>query len=535
MSHRIAARAPRGPVSSPPVDSDASTLQSYLEDAAHYPGGVAAGVVVPRSEGEVAAVVRDHPRVLPIGAQSSVTGGATPRGEVVLSTAKMAAIIEIGDEVARVQPGLPLVTLKETLTAQGRYYPPAPTYDGAFVGGTIATNASGAATFKYGSTRNWVKALTVVLACGEVLDIERGRVFASRNGIFEIETSRGVLRVPVPTYVMPDVPKRSAGYFAQPGMDLIDLFIGSEGTLGVIVEATLGIVTPAPGACLALVPFPDEALALRVVGRLRQQSKLTWGSQDPKGLDVSAIEMLDRRCLAMLHADGSDAKNGIALPDDTSVAMLIQVELPPAATGEEAFDQIASALDEGASDTPLGRFCRMLDEAGVLDHVEVAVPGDRARAAQLFAFREAAPEAVKYRVSVAKQQVDPGIQKTAADMIVPFERFGEMLQVYRDGYEARGLDYAIWGHVSDGNVHPNVIPRSLADVTSGQEAILDFGRAVIALGGSPLSEHGVGRSAIKQALLRELYGERGIAEMRAVKHALDPDGKLSPGVLFPER
>jgi D-lactate dehydrogenase (cytochrome) len=90
----------------------------------------------------------------------------------------------------------------------------------------------------------------------------------------------------------------------------------------------------------------------------------------------------------------------------------------------------------------------------------------------------------------------------------------------------------VWGHISDGNVHPNVIPRSLGDVVRGKEAILEFGREVARLGGCPLAEHGVGRSAVKQALLRQLYGERGIEEMRAVKRALDPAWKLAPGVIF---
>jgi D-lactate dehydrogenase (cytochrome) len=533
MSCRIATRPPRGPATAPAVDTDPSTLQSFVEDAAHYPGGHAAGVVFPRSEADVAAVLRANRAVLPIGAQSSVTGGATPRGEVVMSTAKMASILEIADDFARVQPGLPVVTLKEALAAEGRYYPPAPTYDGAFVGGTIATNASGAATFKYGSTRNWVRALTVVLASGEVLDIVRGEVRAHADGYFEIETSSGVVRVPVPTYRMPDVPKRSAGYHAEPGMDLVDLFVGSEGTLGVIVEATLGIITPAPATCLALVPFASEATALEFVADVRERAKRTWRERDPDGLDVSAIEMLDRRCLDMLHEDGADAKHGIALPSDTEIALLVQLELPPGTTGEAAYEQIAAALEPGGDATPIGLFCRLLDGAGALDHVEVAVPGDRARAQQFFDFRESAPEAVKHRVGMAQQQVDPGIQKTAADMIVPFGSFGEMLRVYRNGFERRGLPHAIWGHVSDGNVHPNVIPRTLADVKAGQEAILEFGREVIARGGSPLSEHGVGRSAVKQALLRDLYGDRGIDEMRAVKAALDPGWKLAPGVLFP--
>src|SRR5204862_6169821 len=110
--------------------------------------------------------------------------------------------------------------------------------------------------------------------------------------------------------------------------------------------------------------------------------------------------------------------------------------------------------------------------------------------------------------------------------------FADMMVMYREGYERRGLDYAIWGHISDGNVHPNVIPRSHDDVVKGREAILEFGREVVRLGGSPLAEHGVGRSTIKQTLLRQLYGDEGIAQMRAIKQVLDPEWKLAPGNLF---
>jgi D-lactate dehydrogenase (cytochrome) len=117
-------------------------------------------------------------------------------------------------------------------------------------------------------------------------------------------------------------------------------------------------------------------------------------------------------------------------------------------------------------------------------------------------------------------------------MIVPFEHMAEMMDIYRAGFESRGLDYAIWGHISDGNVHPNVIPASFEDVVTGKDAILEFGREVARLGGCPLAEHGVGRNPVKQALLRQLYGDVGIEEMRAVKRALDPRWKLAPGVIF---
>ena len=113
--------------------------------------------------------------------------------------------------------------------------------------------------------------------------------------------------------------------------------------------------------------------------------------------------------------------------------------------------------------------------------------------------------------------------------------FSELLVLYDKEFDRRGLDRAVWGHISDGNLHPNVIPRSFDDVQSGKEAIIRFGREAIRLGGSPLAEHGVGRNPTKQLLLRELYGEEGIEEMRRIKRALDPEWKLAPGVLFSEK
>jgi D-lactate dehydrogenase (cytochrome) len=142
------------------------------------------------------------------------------------------------------------------------------------------------------------------------------------------------------------------------------------------------------------------------------------------------------------------------------------------------------------------------------------------------------PAGVNRRVAQAKQQ-DSAISKTAADMIVPYDRFGEMMTTCRRLFAERELDLAVWGHISDGNVHPNVIPRSAADVAKGRDAILALGAAVIAMGGSPLAEHGVGRNPIKQELLRQLYGTAGVNAMRSIKLGLDPNGSLASGVIFP--
>jgi D-lactate dehydrogenase (cytochrome) len=241
---------------------------------------------------------------------------------------------------------------------------------------------------------------------------------------------------------------------------------------------------------------------------------------------------MDARCIALLREDGVDRQQGVAIPEGTAMALLVTLELPADTDAARAYDEIGRARDPGAPDTPLVRFCRALDRAGVLDEVDVAVPGDSARAAQLLAVREAVPAAVNARVGRASRTIDPRIAKTAADMIVPFDRFDDVLAFYDAEFARRGLDAAVWGHISDGNVHPNVIPRSIADVESGKEAILAFGREVIRMGGSPLAEHGVGRNPVKQQLLRELYGDEGIEEMRRIKRAIDPEWKLAPGVLF---
>jgi len=529
--HICRAREPAGERSSVDVDRSPDAIGAHLEDAAHFPDGHADGIARPRSEAEVAELLRLATHVLPIGAQSSVTGGATPAGGLVISSGRLTAIHESGHTHFRVGAGVALETLQNLLTARGRWYAPVPTFTGAFVGGVVSTNAAGAGTFKYGATRAWVDGLIVVLPCGHVIDLARGEVQADPRDGFEIVCGHGRRRFQPGTYRPPAVAKCSAGYFAAPDMDLIDLFIGAEGTLGVIVEATVRVLPAPPAIAMALVPVRSERDGLALVNELRRASQATWQSRDPSGIDIAAIESLDRRCLEVLRQDGVDKAHGVGWPDETDLLLIVQIELPAGTTAATAFDEIQDALAPSAPNTPLTRFCQLLQRHGVFETAELAMPGDLRRLRQLLAIRESAPAGVNRRVGDAKRR-DPRIDKTAADMIVPFDRFGDILAIYRHGYERRGLDYAVWGHISDGNVHPNVIPRDYADVEAGREAILEFGREAVRLGGCPLAEHGVGRSPLKQALLRQLYGDEGIEEMRAIKRAIDPEWKLAPGVLF---
>ena len=412
------------------------------------------------------------------------------------------------------QAGVALLTLAQVLRTHGLFFPPTPTYDGAFVGGVTATNAAGARTFKYGTTRAFVRSLSVVLANGDVLDVEREQCQAADDGRLEIELVNGdVARLAIPTYAMPRVPKHSAGYHAEPRMDLVDLFLGSEGTLGVITEVELRVM-PEPARCLGWLALKDEAAVLRFAAALREDAHRAWRGE-AGGIDVASIESMDRRSLELLREDGSDREAGLVVDAEAAAALLFEIETR--ADSDAALERLHGRVESFADPSSL----------------VVALPGDTRRTQTLFSLREGVPLALNRRVEDAQRRVDPRIHKLAADMIVPFGALGEALAGYRGAFAKRGLDHAIFGHLSDGNLHANAIPHSYADVEQGQAAILEMGDLVMRLGGSPMSEHGVGRNRVKQELLRRLYGEAGIAEMRRVKAALDPEWKLAPGVLFP--
>lgn len=213
------------------------------------------------------------------------------------------------------------------------------------------------------------------------------------------------------------------------------------------------------------------------------------------------------------------------------MALLVTMELAAGTTAADVYEQLGAWDATAAVDGPLARFAARLAGHGLLERTELALPGDAARAAQFVGVREAVPAAVNRRVGLA-QQTHPAIRKTAADVIVPFAQVGALLDACAGEFERRGLDGAVWGHISDGNLHPNVMARLVADIEEGEAAVLAIGRTAVRLGGAPLAEHGVGRNRIKQLLLAELYGVEGIASMRQVKQALDPAWRLARGVLF---
>lgn len=537
-------RAERLPETALPlIVEDPQIVAGYLEDASGAPAGQAAGLARVSHEREAAALVRASRErglaLLPQAARSSLTGGAIPRGELIISVERMREIGRIerhtGGARSRVEPGVRLDELQHALDGHGLYYPPVPTHRQAMLGGAVATNAGGPATFKYGVTRQWVSGLRVLLFNGDLLALERGQAVASGGDSFHIQLSDGrELAVPTPDHRLPELKKISAGYFAADPLDLVDLFVGSEGTLGLITEITVELV-PLPAALLTGVVFlPDRPSALRLADDLRGAALHARDTHDERGPDVRAIEYLDGSCLEILRRHGDAARLRVGLPRDARAALLFEMELDRPTKDAEVLELLERLL-AGAAGIPEGpcvRLFRILAAHGAVERLELALPEDPGRRRTLGELREAVPQRVN-ELCARRRQTEPGLQKVGGDLIVPVERLSDMIDFYERGFAGRGLDHAIWGHLSDGNLHPNALARNTSEMHLGFEALLEFAAEAGRLGGCPLSEHGVGRNPIKQEMLRRFLGSRAIERMQQIKRALDPEGRFAPGVLFP--
>jgi FAD/FMN-containing dehydrogenase len=402
------------------------------------------------------------------GAGTGVTGGRVPFGGWIVSLEKFNRL-EVQRGFAICGAGVLLRDLHAAAQASGQFYPPDPTETGAAIGGNIATNASGSRSFQYGATRRWVMALRVALADGTVREFARGEAIDFDPGA-------------VP---MPDVAKNTAGYLLRPGMDWVDLFCGSEGTLGVITEARLGLL-PVPKALLAgVVFFAGDEAALDAVE--------SW----PRSLRM--LEYMDAHSLELLRARYPE------MPSQAKAALLIEQEL-------ESED--APEMDE---------WIERIESSGALaeDSWFAATAADRERFRR---FRHALPELVNDTVRRS------GALKMNTDYAVPRARNREMLETYRRVLEAEFPGrYVIFGHIGDAHVHVNLFSDP-ADPQHALDVLTGLAREAVRLGGTVSAEHGLGKR--KAHLLELQYTPEQVEAMRAVKRRLDPAGILGRGTLW---
>ena len=397
------------------------------------------------------------------GAGTGVTGGRVPFGGWVISLERFKKL-EIHDGYATAGAGVLLGDVHAAAQSAGQFYPPDPTETSASIGGNIATNASGSRSFKYGATRRWIEGLRCVFADGSIREFRRGDAIDFDPG----------------TIPLPRVTKNTAGYLLSPGMDWVDLIIGSEGTLAVVTEARLKLL-PAPKAILGgVVFFESDDACVDAVEKWRETGS------------ARMLEYFDAPSLEMLRTKFPE------IPAKAQAAVLFEQEL----TSEDD-PEVDAWVDRVEAATTLGEASWFAMSAA-----------DRERFRK---FRHTLPELVNETVR------RNGCIKMNTDFAVPLSKNRQMLSYYRRRLEAEYPGrYVIFGHIGDAHVHVNVL-------SGDAKALLEeFAQEAVRQGGTVSAEHGLGKK--KAHYLAWQYDAADLEKMRAVKKRLDPAGILGRGV-----
>ena len=476
------------------IKEDPDTILGYLEDSSNLKGGRADRVVIPENIEELSASLKEaNAKKIPVtisGGGTGTTGSRVPFGGIVISMERFNGILKISKEdiSCAAETGVMVEDLKNACEKKGLFYTSHPTEKTASIGGTVSTNASGSRSFKYGPTRKYVKRLKMALPSGEIFDLKRGeKILTRKNSRVSLKNGQKI-DIPIPGYKMPKV-KNAAGYFAKDGMDLIDLFIGQEGTLSVIVEIEMGLVN-----------LPSKILSAFVFFKAEEDS---WDfSRDAKksGQGALSIEYFDNNALRLLREKNSN--------------------VPPGAHAAIFFEQETAGNGE---DDALGGWLGLISKSGVsLDDTWVAM--NEREADKFTSLRHSIPEAMNEMIK------RNGFQKISTDMAVPDDGFIEMMNFYADTLTGTDIEHYIFGHIGECHLHVNMIPKSEGELSKAMDICLRFAEKSISLGGTISAEHGIGK--IKHRYLEMMYGRKGIIEMARIKKAIDPNCILGLDNIF---
>jgi D-lactate dehydrogenase (cytochrome) len=459
--------------------TDPSIIAGYLTDASNIMGHCEA-LCRPRTAVEAAEIVAHcQTNNIPLtitGARTSTTAAPVPFGGWLLSMEHFFRVHHIAHDSAKADAGIILGSFQSAIEETGRFFPPDPTsrHD-CTLGAAVACNASGARSFKYGPIRPWITGLTVILPTGELLTVT--------------DTDPIPPDWPVPQWTEPAV-KTAAGYC--PTTRLIDLFIGQEGTLGLIVDITVKLTDLPTDVISFFAFFPSRNHALDFLTVARSAVR-----DDPHGaLSPRCIEYLDHHCLDIAR----DRVEGI--PSEAQAGLFLEQEL---------WDK-----DEMAYLTVWWE--ALEDHTPLADHTIVAADPPTHQA--LLALRHAIPAGLN------EQVVRNGMPKVGTDLAVPDDALAEMMTAY----ESCPLPHALFGHIGDNHLHLNILPTTETELALARAFYDQLSQQAVALGGTVSAEHGIGKT--KKRALVHMVGVPVIDAFKRLKTHLDPNGILGRGVLF---
>lgn len=458
------------------------------------------------------------------GMRTGLCGGAVPQGNDVLSTENMHGIVGIGmDDRGFYLRVMPCTTLNEIdrflrigdfskleeltegaiadakAVEKGLMYPVDPTELDGSIGGNVATNASGPRTYSMGATREWIRGMRVALADGSVFAMHRG-LYVADGRRMSFPSGRNYFSFDLPEMDNRMDVKNAVGPMIHPDMDLMDLFIGSEGIFGVIVEVDVYLKERTPAVSL-IAFFPDDASALSAVKDIR-------GS---KGLDPEFIEYMDVKSVDLVRKAMVDDPSFIripAIPEESCSALFLDIPL-------ESVEERCAVLES-----------ILMKNGSSMDRTWCGV--DYSDKSRLRSMRHAVPRSVFEYVASLKGSM-PSIHKMGTDMSVPDESADEMMDYYHEKLNEAGLEYCLFGHIGNNHPHVEIILHSMEDFDKAKEVYRDLAAKAIELGGSPSAEHGIGK--IKREYVEMMYGPEGVEAIRKLKSVLDPKWILCPGNL----
>lgn len=493
----------------------ASRYRDYLHDESKFSVDSVSSIASPRSEAELAWVVEKHYQAGETfsvsAARTGLTGACVPAGSKhLISLDKLKEISNPfkSDSTAeysiKVGAGVTLEELNSYLYENHYelFFPVDPTEWTASLGGMLATNASGSRSYYYGSIRNWIKSAKIILANGELLELERGQSKVVANSI-SLKTQQGELSVACPDIYKPKT-KNTLGYEFHEGMDLLDLFIGSEGTLGIVSELELKLTKRPELRLYNLQFFKSEDAMFSFVEALREE----------KDLKIFAIESFDRSAFDLILQSSIAKTNRCAqmLKDEFICGIYTEIDLKSEDDLVEVYEKLEQIL---------GTLGASMDES-------IAGFEDK-DAREMKAFRHAVPERINTIIAQRKNDC-PSLHKIATDMAVEDKDLRHIYYFYKKALDQAGLEYSIFGHIGNNHFHVNIMPKNEAELKKSKELYQIFAKEVVSLKGAVSAEHGIGR--IKRDFLKLQYGENVLSEMKKIKTLFDPKGVLSPGVLF---
>ncbi len=487
------------------VKTQIDELQDYLVDASNLSGGNAQKLLIPETKEEISEILKDANekgiQVTISGARTGTVGGAIPFGGYIISLEKFKKFkVDKEKKTATIGAGVLLTDVQKRTDSENLFYPPDPTEWSCQMGGTVSTNASGARSFKYGATRDYVERLEIVLPDGDFLNLRRGEIF-SENNFIELETEQGnKISVKLPTYRQPDVRKNTSGYFSGDKIDAIDLFIGSEGTLGIITEIDLKLLSKPKGFLSGIVFFQKEKDLLNLVKEAREKSFESRNNNQNSEIDATVIEYFDDQSLNFIREKFPET------PENMAGAIFFEQETTEE-NEDDLFEKWNSLLEDNNAEVDQSWFA--INEQDLEKMRE---------------FRHALPVSVNERIVKYKQR------KVGTDMAVPDDKFASFLRFYKNKLNESGLDYVIFGHIGDNHLHANMIPKNDAEMTKARHLYGRFIAQAIMLGGTVSAEHGIGK--LKSKYLYVMMGERYLNEMAELKKAFDRNGILGRGNMF---